>query len=171
MASHNPLYLLPILVAPALRTAITLWRMLATRRPVTDFADALVVGTLPVVGSLAYPVQMYSKYRDLSCFLLRDSAARLGRWLPIYGGRDSRLEILAIKLVNLVAEAMEVGLSITSPLRRLLSRAGSTAPAPRTESAAGPWRRLADEQLRLISDAAAAPEPTDTAAAQQAEAA
>jgi hypothetical protein len=173
VASHNPLYLLPILVAPALRTAITLWRMIATRRPVADFADALVVGTLPVVGSLAYPVQMYSKHRELSCFLLRDSAARLGRWLPIYGGRDSRLEILAIKLVNLVAEAMEVGLSITSPLRRLLSRASSTAPAaPRLAGTpAGPWHRLADEQLRLISQDSATPQPTSSVPEQQAKAA
>ena len=115
---------------------------------------------------------MYSKHRDLSCFLLRDSAARLGRLLPIYGGRDSRLELFAIKLVNLVAEAMEVGLSITSPLRRLLARTGSTATAaPPPEATAGPWRRLTDEQLRLISDGAPASAPTPAAAQQQAKAA
>jgi hypothetical protein len=104
IASGNLWFLFVLFLMPACRTAITLWRMLLRKRPAVDYLDALLVGTLPTIGSLAYPVQMYSKYRELSVFLLRDSAARVGRWVPIYGGKDSRIEIGAIKMINVVAE-------------------------------------------------------------------
>lgn len=158
----NLWFLFFLLLMPACRTAITLWRMVASKRPLTDYLDALIVGVLPVAGSLAYPVQMYARYRELSTFLLRDAAARLGRWIPVYGGRDSRVEIGAIKAVNLVAECLEIGLAGTEPLRRRLAPATeATGPESRTIGfSGGRWNRLADEQLKLIAQTEAATQPT-----------
>src|SRR4029077_1880910 len=131
--SGNLWFLFFLLLMPACRTAITLWRMIASKRPLTDYLDALIVGVLPVIGSIAYPVQMYARYRELSAFLLRDSAARLGRWIPVYGGKDSRIEIAAIQSMNLVAESLEIGLAGTAPLRRRLApEAESGDSEPRT---------------------------------------
>ena len=88
IASGNPLYiLLPLLLLPILRTLITIWRILRSGRPTADFRQALLVGMFPVVGSLAYPVQMYAKFSELSVFLLRDFAGRLGCWLLAAGFR------------------------------------------------------------------------------------
>jgi hypothetical protein len=56
---------------------------------------------------------MYAKFSELSVFLLRDFAGRLGCWLPVYGGENSRTEIAAIKSVNLVAELMDLWISAT----------------------------------------------------------
>jgi hypothetical protein len=158
LMSGNLWFLFFLLLMPACRTAITIWRMLASRRPITDYLDALVVGALPVLGSLAYPVQIYSRYRELSAFLLRDGAARLGRWMPVYGGKDSRLEIAAIRSVDLVAECLEVGLTLTAPLRRRFGHAleSRTAEAATIEFVAGRWHKLANEQLQLIAAAEAA---------------
>lgn len=109
LASGNPFYfLLTLMLLPILRTVVTLWRMFVTVSPFADYRDALLVGILPVVGSLAYPVQMHARFPALSNFLLRDFAARCGRWLPIYGGKDSRTEMTAIKSVNVLAEAIEL---------------------------------------------------------------
>jgi hypothetical protein len=156
--SGNLWFLFFLLLMPACRTAITIWRMIASRRPLTDYLDALIIGVLPVFGSLAYPVQMYSRYRELSAFLLRDSAARLGRWIPIYGGKDSRTEIAAIRCINIVAECLEIGLASTAPLRRRLATADeSNGREPRTtEFPSGHWNRMADEQLRMIAASEAA---------------
>jgi hypothetical protein len=165
--SGNLWFLFFLLLMPACRTAITLWRMLASKRPFTDYLDALVVGALPVIGSIAYPVQIYSRYRELSAFLLRDSAARLGRWVPVYGGKDSRVEIGAIRLMNLVAECLEIGLAGTAPLRRHLAPDAEPAIEPHTiEFSSGRWNKLASEQLRLIVETEAASHlPADPAAA------
>lgn len=152
--SGNLWFLFFLLLMPACRTAITLWRMIASGRPVIDYIDALIVGVLPVIGSIAYPVQMYSRYRELSAFLLRDSAARLGRWVPIYGGKDSRIEIWSIKSTNWVAECLEIGLAGTAPLRRRLApKLATPEDAPQTIGiSTGRWHKLADEQLRLIAE-------------------
>ncbi len=158
LASGNLWFLFLLFLMPVCRTTVTIWRMIASQRPPADYIDALLVGMLPVVGTLAYPVQMYSKYRALSAFLLRHNAARLGRWLPIYGGKDSRIELWAIKSVNLIAECLEIGLASTAPLRRRLSRpAESDASAPQTlQFSLGRWHRLVDEQLQIITGNAAA---------------
>ena len=128
LASGSPFYfLLTLMLLPILRTAVTLWRMVATQSPFADYRDALLVGILPVVGSLAYPVQMHAKFPVLSNFLLRDFAARCGRWLPIYGGKDSRTEMTAIKSVNFLAEGIELwsvavdsGRQLVAPNARML---------------------------------------------------
>ena len=56
--------------------------MLHPARRHIRYTEALLVGLLPAVGSLAYPVQMHAKHPEL---LLRDAASRAGRWMPIYG--------------------------------------------------------------------------------------
>lgn len=113
LASGDPLYFLVMLMLlPLLRTIVTVWRKMATGRPWLDFRDALVVGLLPSVGSLAFPVQMYSTCSNLSMFLIRDFAAQVGRWLPIYGGKDSRTELACIKAANIVFEVMELWLFV-----------------------------------------------------------
>jgi hypothetical protein len=160
VASGNPFYFLfMLMLVPMLRTAVTLWRKVATRRPMADYRDALAVGILPVVGSLAFPVQMYSRFPSLSIFLLRDFASRVGRWLPIYGGKDSRTELSAIGSIDLVAELLEIGLATTG------SKTGSKVatefglPAfvdPDSAEVAtipiGRWDRLVREQMRLLRD-------------------
>ena len=155
------LYLLPIIVSPIYRTAITLWRMARNVRRGINYGEALLVGMLPVIGNLAYPVQMYASHRRLSTFLIRDNVARLARWMPIYGGRDSRVEIAAIKLANLPLEILEIGLAMTAPIRRLFSRKTQKPPAdqqPLTVTASR-WDGLVDFQLKLLAETEAAHQP------------
>jgi len=156
VASGNPFYFLfMLMLVPILRTAVTLWRMAATGRPVADYRDALLVGILPVVGSLAYPVQMHCKFPDLSQFLLRDFASRVGRWLPIYGGKDSRTEITAIASINIIAELLEVWSSITRSGRWDTNDSSPIVATAVNEKistiAIGRWDRLVREQLRMIA--------------------
>ncbi len=158
VASGNPAYfLLMLMLLPMLRTATTLWRMMSSGRPVADYRDALVVGILPVIGSLAYPVQMYAKFPALSLFLMRDFAGRVGCWLPIYGGKDSRTELAAIKSVNLIAEGLELWLAAN-----VFSQRGAAAATAQQDDAVLPmsikirrWDRLASEQLERLSQEAA----------------
>lgn len=57
---------------------------------------ALGVGLVPVIGNLAYPLQIVGsshEQRDLLAqFILYDACATLGRRLPIWGGRDTLTE-------------------------------------------------------------------------------
>ena len=148
------LCLLPIVVSPACRTAITLWRMARNVGRRVNYGEALLVGVLPVIGNLAYPVQMFASHRQLATFLIRDNAARLGRWLPIYGGRDSRVEIAAVKAANLPLELLEIGLSLTAAIRRLFVRTSKTAPTEQVPVilSASRWDRLIDSQLKLLAE-------------------
>ena len=148
------LCLLPIVVSPACRTVITLWRMARNVRRRVNYGEALLVGVLPVIGNLAYPVQMYASHRRLATFLIRDNAARLGRWLPIYGGRDSRVEIAAVKAANLPLEMLEIGLSLTAAIRRLFVRTPKSAPTDQNPVilSASRWDKLVDSQLKLLAE-------------------
>jgi len=152
------LCLLPIVISPACRTGITLWRMARNLGRGVHYGEALLVGLLPVIGNLAYPVQMYASHRRLATFLIRDNAARLGRWLPIYGGRDSRVEMAALKAANLPLEMLEVGLSLTTALRRLFvrkPRPTMTADQHPVILSASRWDRLVDSQLKLLAESEA----------------
>ncbi len=155
VASGNPFYFLfMLMLLPMLRTGVTLWRMIASGHAAADYRDALVVGIVPVVGSLAYPVQMYAKFSDLSLFLLRDFAGRVGCWLPIYGGKDSRTELAAIKSVNVLAEALELWLAVTASTRTS-SDEHATQKRPVTAPrrlAISRWDRRAHVQLRLLAE-------------------
>lgn len=55
---------------------------------------ALVVGTLPVVGNVAFPVELlYAGRRaEVALFLVYDTLAAFGRKLPIWGGPDTLTE-------------------------------------------------------------------------------
>ena len=79
------------------RSSYTLWRILQSiksgnKRPWI----ALVVGFFPIIGNLAFPIQMmYSvrgKDEDLARFMIDDGFARMGRLLPVWGGEDTWTE-------------------------------------------------------------------------------
>jgi hypothetical protein len=161
VASGNPFYFLfMLMLVPMLRTAVTLWRKVATRRPMADYRDALAIGILPVVGSLAFPVQMYSRFPSLSVFLLRDFASRVGRWLPIYGGKDSRTELAAIRSVDLLAELLEIGLATTGSKVAKEREVPAFATIDSSDSdstkvaaiSIGRWDRLVRTQMRLLHE-------------------
>jgi hypothetical protein len=81
------------------RTAYTAYRLVgaASRGREKPWA-ALVTGLLPVVGNVAYPIQITvsGSERDgkLAQFIVLDSFTRLGQLVPIWGGRDTRTEHL-----------------------------------------------------------------------------
>ena len=88
------------------RTAYTLYRHFrpsqrSNQRPWV----ALAVGVLPVVGSLAYPLQFACWCRDrkrrIAQFLLYDCFASSGRAVAIWGGENSLVEAWANRLPEL----------------------------------------------------------------------
>lgn len=93
---------------------------------------ALWVGTLPVIGNVAFPLQLLfdgvGNGRNLSQFIVYDTATRVGRSLPIWGGADTLTEHRAnraadwlfslSKRLNLrVTQRRENLSSITTPRR------------------------------------------------------
>ena len=107
IASGNPWFLAPILITPAMRTAVTLASWWTTRKEHVPHGEALVSGLLPVIGSVAFPLQMFATRPKLSTFLIRDAASMVGRRLPIYGGADSRTEIAMIRWTDYLVEFMQ----------------------------------------------------------------
>lgn len=153
VASGELIYLFLLLMAlPLLRTAVTAWRIVKTGRPIRDFRDALIIGALPTVGSLAFPIQMYSSFPELSAFLLRDFAARFGRIVPIFGGKDTRTEIACIKSVNAIVEAVEIWLGLTnSQSAGVVERRDSADIATHVVTIeSNPWDREAIRQMKLV---------------------
>ena len=67
---------------------------------------ALGFGTLPVVGNVAFPLQVIfsGAHGDHSVarFILFDTFSRLGEWFPIWGGADTHTEHFTNRLPNLV---------------------------------------------------------------------
>lgn len=57
---------------------------------------ALIVGLIPTIGNVAYPVQMIyaanSKSKELAKFLTYSITTRIGERIPIWGGKDTRTE-------------------------------------------------------------------------------
>ena len=79
------------------RTAYTLGRFVHAFLKGRELPwTALVVGTVPVFGNLAYPLQLVASGRGekdiLAQFILYDSCTLLGRKLPIWGGPDTLTE-------------------------------------------------------------------------------
>jgi hypothetical protein len=79
------------------RSTYTLYRCIqaaAQLRPLPVLA--LGVGVLPLVGTLAFPVQMMwnaTGRKDLLArFIIFDTITRIGSGLPIWGGKDTRTE-------------------------------------------------------------------------------
>ena len=98
--TKNVLLLIPFLVAPILRLSLTLVNQRISHQPLKNHRVALLLSWLPVLGTLAYPAQLYSSNLRLSRFLIRDFASNLGRKFPIYGGENTRLEIGLIEFTD-----------------------------------------------------------------------
>ncbi|WP_182865287.1 hypothetical protein [Stieleria mannarensis] len=96
IATGKVWFLLPWLILPLARTLVTLLSWFSSGRRVRH-TEALLWGVLPTVGSLAFPIQILVRRPVLAHFLIRDFASRLGRRLPIYGGKDSRTEMMFIR--------------------------------------------------------------------------
>lgn len=144
-------FLLAWLLLPLLRTAVTLWRVFASRRRRVAFGEALIVGALPTVGSLAYPLQMYSTQPLLSRFLLRDAAARLARRLPVYGGKDSRVEFLAIRIADGVLRVVEILMKPLRWLRRLMPARRVAAASPESlPDLSTRWNQLVAKHVSVL---------------------
>lgn len=137
IASGNLWFLLPMFATPFLRTCVTLWSLWTTRHQQIAHGEALVTGLLPVVGSVAFPLQMFSARPSLSSFLIRDAASKLGRRVPVYGGADSRTELAMIRATDLLIEVMQ---SIANRLPSKSKRGHDAADVdrPLTVAAAGP---------------------------------
>lgn len=118
LASGSPWFLLPMLTTPALRTIITLANWWTTRHEHISHGEALATGWLPIVGSVAFPLQMFASLPNLSTFLIRDAASKLGRRVPVYGGADSRTEIALIRATDILVEFMQLGSSWAQSLFR-----------------------------------------------------
>jgi hypothetical protein len=101
-----PLLLVGLLFAidgPIYRTLYTFYRGLraAVARRALPWV-ALLVGLLPLLGSLAFPAQMIWAARgqksELGRFIVIDTFTRLGHKVPIFGGSDTRTEHLFNRL-------------------------------------------------------------------------
>lgn len=141
ITNGNPWFLLPLLLTPVLRTTVTITNWWSTRHQHVPHGEALLAGCLPVVGGIAFPLQMFAARPELSTFLVRDAAAKLGRRVPIYGGPDSRTELGFIRFTDFVVEWMQCLSMLT---RRVFRRSPSVAaPATllpfRTRTRAGRW--------------------------------
>ena len=115
-ASGNLWFLLPLLFTPILRTIVTLANWWTTRHQHVPHGEAVMMGLLPNIGSLAFPLQMFSTRPRLSTFLIRDAASKLGQRIPIYGGHDSRTEIALIRSTDWLIEIMQIISGITQHL-------------------------------------------------------
>jgi hypothetical protein len=79
------------------RSAYTLYRMLHAARRMKPLPwVALLVGLLPLVGSLAFPAQMIwsavGREDRVARFIVYDTFTAIGAKLPIWGGRDTLTE-------------------------------------------------------------------------------
>lgn len=99
-----------IAAGPCVRTIYTLFRIaqntLAGREK--PWA-ALLTGVVPVVGNLAYPVQIISSgigaHTSISQFILYDTLAKCGRLMPIWGGPDTLTEHILNRLPDIMRSA------------------------------------------------------------------
>ncbi len=116
----DPTLLAAFLVAGGsmVRTAYTLMRI--AQNSLADREKpwvALLVGTIPVIGNLAFPAQIVAsgnkEDRKLARFIMHDTFSRLGQWLPIWGGQDTLTEHVMNRLPNIFLRPMR---SDDSPL-------------------------------------------------------
>ena len=90
--------LIILLTGPLVRTVYTLLRMansLVKNRNHYPFV-ALVVGALPIVGNVAYPLELLyqstAKRNLLGRYMTYSFSAKIGAKIPIWGGKDSEIE-------------------------------------------------------------------------------
>jgi hypothetical protein len=173
IASGNLWFLLPLVFTPVLRTVVTLANWWTTRHEHIPHGEALMMGLLPTVGSLAFPLQMFSARPRLSTFLIRDGASKLGQRVPVYGGGDSRTEIALIGSTDWIIAMMEVLSGITQrfwPVKttKMDSEQMTSAKLKRTR-----WGRWIDHQTathiaRLVTSEETTPaNAVDDASTQQ----
>ncbi|MFQ5494715.1 MAG: hypothetical protein ACE5EX_04980 [Phycisphaerae bacterium] len=96
-----------IAAGPAVRTVYSLVRLVQNALIGRELPwVALGVGALPVVGNLAYPLQVIAtgSHQNAAAarFILYDTFSRIGQWIPIWGGRDTLTEHVLNRLPNLV---------------------------------------------------------------------
>ena len=128
IATANLWFLLPLVATPVLRTLVTLGSIWMSRRHRVPHAEALAISWVPMLGSFAFPLQMFSTRSELSTFLIRDMAAKLGRKVPVYGGADSRTEMALIESADLLIEIIEIAATLVQPLVQRITR-GTSGPS------------------------------------------
>ena len=95
-----------VFMTPVCRTLYSLWRcgraVLRGRRAPWL---ALLVGAIPTFGNAAYPLQLLAASARggaaAAAFLVHDIFSATGRRLPIWGGRDTRMEHRANRIATL----------------------------------------------------------------------
>ncbi|UCG83379.1 MAG: hypothetical protein JSW38_00715 [Dehalococcoidia bacterium] len=92
-----------VFISSALRTIYTCYRALRNWGKGISYRNALLIGMLPQVGVLAYSMQMASVQPRLSRFLALRQAAKFGSKVPLFGGMDSRIEHLCMKVADVGA--------------------------------------------------------------------
>lgn len=147
----NPLFLLPLVFMPIIRFLVVVASAWRNRHQDIPHGEALLVSALPVVGLIAFPLQMFAKRPELSTFLIRDAASLLGRRLPIYGGADSRTELALIRstdaLILLMQFTSNVATRVTKPaIAREQIGPSDERTMPTSISNATPFRRWLDDQ-------------------------
>ncbi|RME37151.1 MAG: hypothetical protein D6788_10095, partial [Planctomycetota bacterium] len=107
---------LMVWIGSIVRTLYTLGRMAQEarrRHPLPWWA--LGVGTLPVLGNLAFPVQILRNGSDRRCvlarFLVYDTFTRLGRCVPVWGGPDTLTEHAFNRLAGVLLRLMQKAVS------------------------------------------------------------
>ncbi len=140
IANGNAWFLVPLAATPILRMVVTMATWIQSRADHVRHREALAVAWIPFIGSVAYPFQMYASRPELSTFLIRDAASRIGCKLPIYGGSDSRTELAFIRFADFVVEALDIAMhfsgAATANTAPITYQMPSQAPA---RTALGKW--------------------------------
>lgn len=147
----NPLFLLPLVFMPVIRFLVVVASAWRNRHQDIPHGEALLVSALPVLGLIAFPLQMFAKRPELSTFLIRDAASVLGRRLPIYGGADSRTELALIRSADAVILLMQLTSNVATRVTKpVVARAETGLSDTRRMlgpiSKATPFRRWLDDQ-------------------------
>ena len=99
--------LLPWLIVPTLRSLITASVWWPRRDRNIPIRTAACIGAVPSIGSIAYPIQMLRSHPLLSRYLVRRAASAVARWVPLWGGRDSRTELIFMAAALRMVRALE----------------------------------------------------------------
>lgn len=136
---EEPELLSLIFLSPAMRTSYTVYRMVRNRDKRIKYYTALLWGAIPVVGILAYPLQMSTAHPDLSAFLARWQLSHFSSRLVLFGGTDSRVEHFSIKVADTASsihyEVIDLPHTVTSLLRSMTGRKHDRAGVRERESA------------------------------------
>ncbi|MFQ5590216.1 MAG: hypothetical protein ACE5HE_03540 [Phycisphaerae bacterium] len=97
-----------VAAGPCVRTLYTIVRLVQNALAGREMPwIALGTGALPVVGNLAYPLQIIAtganSQATIARFILYDTFSRLGQWIPVWGGADTHTEHLLNRLPDIIA--------------------------------------------------------------------